>query len=286
MCIIVYKPMGNNYPSKKTLKQCFSSNPDGAGYMYSHEGIVHIKKGFMSFASFYKALKQTRAEIGDNAPCVMHFRISTQAGTRKDCTHPYPLSKNIDELRKLKSDCKIGIAHNGIISLTSSYSKLSTHNDTMEFITDYLSLIIKCERDLEDQDKITLIKRLANGNRFAILTSSGDCKLIGDGWREDDGIFYSNGSYIAPKYTIIKSSNIIDDWDEYGDACDAGYYDDKWDAFYNDETNLFDFDMLDCPAVKDGDESYCEVCRHYYKCYATLLKDGEIDGELYGGDIY
>ena len=119
MCIIVYKPTGVNFPTKNTLKTCFEHNPDGAGFMYALGGEVHIEKGLMSFTKFYNALKIARKKAGEDAPFVMHFRISTQAGTRADCTHPYPLSQNMDDLRKLSTTAKIGVAHNGVISLTS-----------------------------------------------------------------------------------------------------------------------------------------------------------------------
>ena len=121
--------------------------------MVANESSVEIHKGYMGFRSFWRALRTARTLYGDNAAYVMHFRISTQGGVRQDGCHPFPLSKNMDDLRKLDTYADIGIAHNGIIDLCSDwgstyasyYSKYSAvkksvdYSDTMKFITDYLS---------------------------------------------------------------------------------------------------------------------------------------------------
>ena len=254
MCIIVYKPKGIAYPSRDTLARCFDANDDGAGYMYTDAGRVHIRKGYMSFKDFEKALSATRRKIGDDAPVVLHFRISTQAGLRKDCCHPFPLSKKMYDLRKLKTDARIGVAHNGIISLTSTYAKGVTHSDTMEFITDYMSLIIKREEDLRDADKRLLIERLADGSRLAIMHDK-DVELIGGGWIEDAGIYYSNASYREPRYEFVPYA-----W-EGGDDFD------EWEDCYDDYIGEYCFDVGNCPLTRDNDCDYCALCRNYGKCY-------------------
>ena len=48
-----------------------------------------------------------------------HFRISTQAGVSPEMTHPFPLSNRPARLRKLDLRCRVGVAHNGVIRLTS-----------------------------------------------------------------------------------------------------------------------------------------------------------------------
>lgn len=212
MCIICYKPKNKPFPNKQTIKAMFENNPDGAGYMYSDAGKVHIRKGFTTLQAFRASLDATREKIGDAAAFVLHFRISTQAHGRVDCTHPFPLSAKMDELRKLKTACDVGIAHNGIIQLTSKgYNKTITYSDTMEFITDYLSLILTQPRAPKDAGVITLINRLCGG-RLAILDAKGNCTLTGSGWVNVDGVYYSNTSYIArpsiiyyPTYKSAKS---------------------------------------------------------------------------------
>lgn len=274
MCIIAYKPAAAAFPPKSTLKQCFINNPDGGGFMFAADGRVHIIKGLMTFNAFSKALTKTRKRYGDNIPYVLHFRISTQAGTRPDCTHPFPLSTNMDHLRKLENKTKIGIAHNGIISLTSTtgYYKTITYSDTMKFITDYLTLIIKSKDYYKDKKTLLLIERLAE-SRLAILDDLGHCELIGEGWQVDGGIYYSNATYkppIIPKKTKTALYPFNYDYDGYIEDFGAAAYNERIDNAYNEDTGLYEFDPLDCPCLTDGDDGYCELCKSYPQCYAPI----------------
>lgn len=233
--------------------------------MYVYNNKVHIEKGFMDYYSFKYALKQARKITGDNVPYILHFRISTQGGERKDCTHPYMLSSNMNDLRKLKCDCEIGIAHNGIISLTTSYTKKLDYNDTMQFITDYLSLIIDSKDYYKDKNKITLIERLASGNRFAILDNTGHCELIGNGWINDNGIWYSNTSY---KPYIYKKTSF------YIPPKTTADIEDKYEDYKDEYTGLYAFDC-NCPLETDGDDSYCDKCIYSWSCYSLPQEEDE-----------
>ena len=250
MCVIVSKSKNASFPTKETLEICWNNNPDGAGFMYTADNKVHIRKGFMNFESFWKSLQNVRTKYGDKIACVMHFRIGTQGGNIPENTHPFPLSSNMNDLRKLKSACDIGVAHNGIIELTSTYSKKVNYSDTMKFITDYLSLIIHDEKWYKSKDTCTLIERLIE-SRLCVLDKSSHIQLLGQGWNEDKktGVWYSNESWKSPKQFKFKSA-FIDEWDLYKDK----------------HTNTYDFDETYCPGVLDGDDSYCEACANKYKC--------------------
>lgn len=194
MCIIVVKPHDKPMPSKAILKHCWDNNDDGAGYMFPDGKNVIIKKGFMKFDNFYKSLIFDYAKSGRFTPFVLHFRISTQAGVNEECTHPFPLSREMADLRKTRVKSPIAIAHNGVIDLTKSgYSTTVTYSDTMKFITDYASLIIKNKDFYKDEDTLLLLDRLVGG-RLAIMDYEGHIQMIGD-FKEDDGIFYSNETY-------------------------------------------------------------------------------------------
>ena len=41
MCIAIYKPK-DKVLSLTTLKECYTSNPDGAGFMYAENKKLHI----------------------------------------------------------------------------------------------------------------------------------------------------------------------------------------------------------------------------------------------------
>lgn len=262
MCVIVVKKDGVKMPSNSILKECFKSNGDGAGYMFAENGKVHIVKGFMSFDSFKKSLSSTRKKYGDEIPYVFHFRISTQGGVNKELCHPYPLTSDMEEMKKLKNETNIGVAHNGIISLTSSWGKTS-YNDTMLFISDYLSELVKDRNDCVRFKK--LIERLISGSRLSILFGDGNVELIGDGWIEEDGILYSNSSYKKSKYCdFMKGLDC-----KYDEKFDDYIYDDhfeEWELYWNEELQSYDFDESYCPLSVDDNFDYCEVCAKKDKC--------------------
>lgn len=244
MCIIVVKNQGVDLPQKSVLQNCFTNNPDGCGYMYADGKEVHIRKGFMTFKAFEKDYDMINEKVGlKDKTVVYHFRISTQAGVNRECTHPYPLSKNMKNLKKLYLRCDTGIAHNGIISLTSSYG-VKDHNDTMEFITDYLSLIIKNDKFYEDKDTIKLIERLC-GSKLAILDKTGHCTLVcgnSPQWKYDKktGLYFSNSSYEERtfkygSYKVNKNNSYYrQNYSGYGYR---SYFDDDYDDYDMDAYN-------------------------------------------------
>lgn len=224
MCIICTKQKDKLFPSKGTLKNCFDNNNHGAGFMYSYNNKVYIKKGFVTFDAFYNALESARKITGDDTPYVMHFRIATQ-GNDIQCTHPFPLSSKMDNLKKLKGTCNIGIAHNGIIQLTTDY-KVKDYSDTMAFITEYLSLIIDSFDWYKNKSRCDLIEKLMDKshNKLAFLDKYGHIKRLGDGWIEDKatGCFFSNSSYSYSRNNYYYGWDSWDDWDAY-DCSKAPY---------------------------------------------------------------
>ena len=215
MCIIVYKPKGIKMPDRKQLKVCWSNNPDGAGYMYPSNDQVIIKKGFMTFDEFYKNLIYDYTRYTKNTDFVLHFRISTQGGVNKQCCHPFPLSRRMDDLKCTRAKSKIGIAHNGIIDLTAEsyhYKQTVTYSDTMKFITDYLSLIIKDRFFYKNPDTLELIERLAD-SKLAIMDETGHTTLIGE-FEKCNGVYYSNEYYKQPRQrrTVAVYSTTNDNW--------------------------------------------------------------------------
>ena len=269
MCIIVYKPKNVSLPSREILENCFDYNPDGAGFMIPNKEKVEILKGFETFDAFYKkAVKKITKE----EPAVMHFRISTQGGVKPELTHPYALCKDYEEMRKLHNFCNVGIAHNGVISLTSEYSYSTynyatkkyekvepNYNDTMKFIKEYASLIITQEDFYKDSNKLELLSKLCK-SKLAILTSDKKVTLIGDFiYDTNSGCYYSNNTYKTQK--IVYNDNY---------KIDSNFWE-----YYKDGTGLYDFDSttgFDCPNEYHGYKSkyYCDNCKYNSKCKSLL----------------
>lgn len=259
-------------PSKDTLKNCFENNPDGAGYMFPTKKGVCIKKGFMDFESFYNSLMSDYNVTGEECPYVMHFRIGTQGGNIPANTHPFPISQNIDDLRQLNFYSDVALAHNGIISLTTNYSINSTTSDTMDFITQYLCLIINESKWYKEkyQDKAKLlIERLIGGsNKLAIMSKDGHTELIGNFiYEKTDNCYYSNSSYSysKPKYDYSIGNPLYDydiDFDKYMDN----------DGWYN-------FKEWNCPYILCDMFDYCYSCKNYAKCWLGAYEDDDFDKE-------
>ena len=187
MCVICASPKGVRQPNRSEIKAMFLRNPDGAGYMVARDGSVTIHKGFMNLDEFLNALKAEHFTAKDSV--VYHFRISTQAGINPSMTHPFPLSNQREVMKALDVHCGVGIAHNGIIRLTSDPNE-KEYSDTAIFIADYLSQIIGSPSDLHDPDVLETIRCLI-GSKMAILDGSGYIATVGQFFNER-GLLYSN----------------------------------------------------------------------------------------------
>ncbi len=302
MCVIMYKPINKAFPEESILQNCWDNNPDMGGFMYAWNDHVYIQKGYETFKEFMNALNKAREKTGDDVPYVCHFRISTQ-GFDKACCQPFPLSGNMKNLKRLKSETNIGVAHNGILSLTSDGSK--EYSDTMLFVTDYLVNIIRSYDWHKDPRTKKLIENLIDGSRFAILDKKGHCELMGKGWIEDKGCHYSNSTYSYKKVAFTGfnygSGCSRGLWDDYYDD-DGSYYWDKstrtwkwkggsdkyrwdydtrrwvekeseklaevdtWADFYMDDRGEYDFTEHYCPFSEEDDDSYCDCCANSKSC--------------------
>lgn len=295
MCVIMVKPNNVAFPEERILKNCWENNPDMGGFMYAKNGKVHIHKGYDTWERFKTALDRIREIEGDEATYVLHFRISTQ-GYDNSCCQPFPLSGNMNNLKRCRSEANIGVAHNGILSLTSDGSK--NYSDTMLFITDYLVNIIRSYDWYKDNRTVKLIENLIYGSRFAILDKTGMCKTLGSGWIEDMGCFFSNSTYSHKKVVYTTPAYERGLWSDYywdkNEKCwkyiygedenedDSKAYDehwkrkpsnDPWSFHFNYRTGKYNFDESYCPYSMEDDDSYCSECFNCNKCtYVTACR--------------
>ena len=195
MCIICVSPKRVRQPNVTTIRRMFRNNPDGAGYMVARDGKVTISKGFMDVDEYIEAIRAEHFTAKD--PVVYHFRISTQAGVNPEMTHPFPLSNRIEHMKVLDVECSCGVAHNGIIRLTTDRNNRE-YSDTALFIANYLSLIIREPGDLKDERILTLIHRLA-GSKLAIMDGEGYIATIGE-YINQKGLLFSNTSFETDTY--------------------------------------------------------------------------------------
>ena len=197
MCVICVSKKGVRQPSAVQIRNMFENNPHGAGYMYARDGKVIIRKGFMHPDDFLSALESERFTEKDSV--VYHFRISTQAGVNPAMTHPFPLSNQKRNMRALDISCRCGVAHNGIIRLTSDPDE-KTYSDTALFITDYLTHILRKPADLRNQGVLEQIYALAQ-SKFAIMDGGGYVATVGH-FINENGLLFSNNSYMAREFRL------------------------------------------------------------------------------------
>lgn len=211
MCIIAIKGKGVDMPSEAIIRNMFQRNPDGAGIMWWDEDInkVRIEKGIMDIKTFLSKVKRFRSQDS----VVMHFRIETSGGVIKANTHPFMISENVEDLKKLKACTDIGVVHNGIIDIFPSRKDIS---DTMEFIANRLSYISKAVPEFyKDKNVLTWIENEIQ-SKMCFLTGLGEIVTIGS-FDEKDGVLYSNHTYESFKSSFKPYSYDWDnyDWDKY-----------------------------------------------------------------------
>lgn len=211
MCIIAAKPRGIDMPSKETIRRMWYGNPDGAGIMYSNGDKVTIHKGFMKLSDFEAELDKLSKTIDlKKAGVVMHFRITTHGGTKPENCHPFPISQKLSRLRQTRLSASIGVAHNGVISITPRDRTIS---DTMEYIASQLYPLSKCLPDFYANEYAMLMIQNAINSRMAFLLPDGKIYTTGD-FIEDNGMIYSNDSYKRERWSAYSRSNAWS-WDEY-----------------------------------------------------------------------
>lgn len=197
MCIICVKPQGVKFPEEKILRNMFDNNPHGAGFMYAKDGKVEIRKGFMTFKDFSHALNKARKEGIEDGTVVMHFRITTHGGTCPQNTHPFPLTDDIGELRSLATSCDIGVAHNGIIKISTRDKSVS---DTQEFIASVLTPVCKADPRFYKSERIREgILECTDYSRMVFLNGAGEFQTVGFFENAYDCLF-SNDSYMPFDY--------------------------------------------------------------------------------------
>ena len=209
MCVIITKTKEQTKPTKEFLEKAWKHNPDGAGFMYTKDKQVIISKGFMDFKSFYKAVEK----LPNDAPIVYHFRIATHGARDAKGTHPFPITNKPWLLQKSRVITDMGVAHNGIISMCTKYTKEENPydlSDTQLFIKDYMTRLTQIKDWNKSRKVLTMIGELIR-SKMVLLDKQGALIYIGD-FVEVDGYKCSN-NYFKPVYTNVYSN--IDDYDDY-----------------------------------------------------------------------
>ena len=207
MCLIVGKPKGTPFPSKRKMKLWCHRYPHGVGVAFVESDHVRVIKGAMTWKDLREMLRSVTQVVSPKSTTdidmVIQFR---QAVTGKPCPrfcHPFPVSSKQEDLDALDVSAPAALAHNGTIyeycnsSYCSTSEKTKEINDAQEFIKDYVV-------PLGEQIFNPIVQKLivkTTYSKFAILTPKGITYL--GNFIEEDGYWYSNDGY---KRTPITSS--------------------------------------------------------------------------------
>ena len=191
MCIIIHKPAGKQIPSIDTLINCHNNNYHGIGFMINMPTEVVISKGFNSVDKLIAGLNDAEDRYGSLVPrdIAIHFRYATHGEISAHNCHPFPISSDPELLRAINLTHHCAIAHNGIIAITDDDPLLS---DTMMFIKDYIS-----EMNFAEIVKAkNLIELAIDTDRLILFGTDNNVLKLGKWiYEEQDGCFYSNGTY-------------------------------------------------------------------------------------------
>lgn len=211
MCQIIIKP-ANQVIHKKLLREIWSSNGDGAGFMYNHKGKVIIHKGFMAFKQLWKALKPFQ-----DKEIVIHLRYATHGLKNKHMTHPFPLDNSNGDNKII---CNKGIVHNGIIG-----------NYGNDFISDTYDYI---QKELFNRSLEVISYKISKlTSKFAVLDGY-DLYTYGE-FYELDGLEYSTYPYYS--YHEHLYSDIFDKYNNFKDVykyTESFYYCDTCGSNFDD----------------------------------------------------
>lgn len=220
MCIIAVSRAGVRQPSMDELRQMFHANTHGAGYMVARNNRVEFSKGYMTWDEFARAINYEQFTADDSV--VYHFRISTQAGVNREMTHPFPLTADIVKTRIIEGTCPIGVAHNGIIQLTSDRCD-KVYSDTAHYIAEFLRFLVRTPADMRSPAILEAIERTTN-SKWALMDGTGYIATVGH-FIEHDGVLFSNGTFRAPlprkQFTFRGVNDDYANDDYYMTGCDC-----------------------------------------------------------------
>ena len=185
MCIAIYKPRQVEI-SRETLAQCFSANPDGAGFMFAEKGRLNIQKGFFKFQDFWDAYEQHQEKHA-----AIHFRIKTHGKIDEVNCHPFRVNHTL------------GFIHNGTISNHGT----TDHSDTYMFNEEIIKPMMKRfgKNVIYDESIKQLIESYIGWSKLVFLNNYGDFQIFNeDRGHWFNGAWYSNSSYKVPEPKVEK----------------------------------------------------------------------------------
>ena len=177
MCLAIVCPVGSFVPLD-FLKQGWVSNPDGAGYAFTRDGKVVVKKGYGKLKTF---MEDYHKDVRDNdeSAFLVHFRIRTMGDRSDKNTHPFiiPNGAMIHNGSLTGTNCKYDVGDSDTSAFASRFGKHLTYD-----------FVYNKNKELGDAiGDYNKLAMLYDDNRYVIVNEERGH------WH--DKVWYSNTSY-------------------------------------------------------------------------------------------
>lgn len=260
MCLIAVKKRGAHL-SDKEIRFDFAHNPNGAGFMYAKNGLVHWEKGFFNVEDLLARWHET---VTDDMVAALHTRIATHGN--HNCTelcHPFPLDGS--DLFRATGSAPLVMMHNGIIP-DKSWRNFAQNgdSDTSAFARKLTPIL---QNTLPDEGYIGLIKGYDPTSRFLLMNGDGEFVTIGN-WKEDAGILFSNNHYMG----LMSES----DWVTYGQKR----------GFKTYGGNYYHYDSYQNNSYHPSGYSYTDLLKRTQKSENDFLTKEPVVEEISAEDIF
>jgi hypothetical protein len=214
MCIIAIYSNGKR-PQKNTIETMMKRNPDGVGIAWNTGKHVFFKKGLTTVDGVMALM----GKLDFARDIVFHARIATSGGVSAEKCHPFPVSGDNATLDRTTYAGKNPVVfHNGVFNISIDNGL----NDSQTFVKKSLYPIFRADpRGLSNGKYNPIINMAVSGSRLVILYPDG-FYAYGNGWQEDDGVWYSNSGYKETERSKYWTAS-WDDWYEEYSYASRGY---------------------------------------------------------------
>lgn len=187
MCIICIKEKGVRFPSMETVRTMCENNSHGFSLVYNtpKDGTKVFRT--LNQEAFLKEYKRIKKKCrADKTSLYIHARIKTHGTQKLENCHGW-----------IDKECGLAFAHNGILS------GVNNRGDMTDSETFFRDLFVPAFLVGGWQAGERAIKAIIGTSKFVFMDSRGNISHYGN-YIEDDGLLYSNTSYIPytrPTYT-------------------------------------------------------------------------------------
>lgn len=168
MCLIATSTSGFSELTFEFWRRACVAFSDGMGVMYMHEGKLHVSKSPVCDPA---TLLELLHQVPQGTPVCVHLREATFGSRTSDNLHPHLLDFR---------EGTLAVMHNGSIQALSADAQ-SGPSDTQIFVQQWLrEKLVVGSNWMCPKLEAEILQLAGDNNRFAMLDSLGNLKIIGE----------------------------------------------------------------------------------------------------------